>query len=238
MQAKTSPRPGRTVGRSTPTETILVTGFEPFGGESVNPSSMVAKRLHGWPAGGGARIVSVELPCVFGAAISRLREAIDRYEPTVVIALGQASGRTDISVERVALNVDDARIADNAGAQPIDEAVIPGAPTAYLSSLPIKRIVADLRHDGIPASVSQSAGTFVCNHVFFGLAHAIATRSPTSPPMRGGFVHLPCLPEQAATIGDATASMTIETMEIALRRIVKTVLQTTSDIRQTGGSIA
>ena len=176
------------------TPTILLTGFEPFGGETVNPSWEVARQLNGELVG-GASIVARALPCVFGQSLAVLGEALSELRPglVLVLALGQAGGRCDLSLERVAINVDDARIADNAGAQPIDEAVVAGGPAAYFSSLPIKAMVAGLRAAGFPASVSQTAGTFVCNHVFYGLQHRLAASA-----VRGGFMHIPYLPEQAA----------------------------------------
>src|SRR5690606_37700984 len=123
-----------------------------------------------------ATVRSVLLPCVFGRALEVLDAAITRHRPSVVIALGLAGSRRDITVERVALNIDDARIPDNAGCRPIDQPVVAGAPCAYWSTLPIKAIVVALQEAGIAASVSQSAGTFVCNHVFYGLAHRLASR--------------------------------------------------------------
>jgi pyroglutamyl-peptidase len=173
---------------------LLVTGFEPFGGATVNPSGQAARALHGHVIG-GARVVGIELPCVFGRSIDTLRAALESQRPQLVLALGQADGRCDFSLERVAINLDDARIADNAGAQPIDEPVAARGPTAYFATLPIKAMVAALRSAGYPASVSYSAGTFVCNHVFYGLQHALAARRRT---VRSGFMHLPLLPEQAA----------------------------------------
>ena len=171
---------------------ILVTGFEPFGGQSLNPSWEVARALNGL-ALEGAQITSVQLPCVFAQALPILQQALAQHRPDIVLALGQAEGRCDFSVERVAINVMDARIADNAGAQPIDVPVVAGAPAAYFSTLPIKALVAGLRAGGFPASVSQTAGTFVCNQVFYALQHALAGQG-----VHSGFVHLPLLPEQAA----------------------------------------
>ena len=216
-----------------PTSTVLVTGFEPFGGEAINPSGEIARRLHGWQPQPGTQVKGIELPCVFGAAIDALRAAIDRHRPELVIALGQASSRSCLGVERIAINIDDARIPDNAGNQPIDEAVITGAPAAMFSGLPIKAIVEDLRRAGIPAEVSQSAGTFVCNHVFYGLQHMIATRHPK---VRGGFIHVPCTPQQSAFRPD-TPSMALETIEQGVRRAVLTSLRTTTDRKLAGGAI-
>ncbi len=142
---------------------LLVAGFEPFGGESINASWQVALALHGRQIA-GAPVVAVLLPCAFGAALEVLRGALNERRPQLVLALGQAVGRCALSLERVAINVDDARIADNAGRQPIDEPVVRGAVAAYFSTLPIKAMVAALREAGVPAEVSSTAGTYVCNH--------------------------------------------------------------------------
>lgn len=171
---------------------ILLAGFEPFDGEVVNPSWQVALCLHRRQVL-GHRVQAVELPCAFGAALDALDEALARWQPALVLALGQAGGRSALSIERVAINVDDARIADNAGARPIDTPVVPRGPAAYFSTLPIKAMAAAIQAAGIPAAISQSAGTFVCNHVFYGLQHRLRRT-----PVRSGFMHLPLLPQQAA----------------------------------------
>jgi pyroglutamyl-peptidase len=171
---------------------VLLIGFEPFGGQSLNPSWEVARALHGLQIQ-GAQVTAVQLPCVFAKALPALHQTLAQHSPDIVLALGQAEGRCDFSVERVAINVQDARIPDNAGAQPIDEPVIAGAPAAYFSTLPVKALVAGLRASGFPASVSQTAGTFVCNQVFYGLQHSLVGQG-----VHSGFMHLPLLPEQAA----------------------------------------
>ena len=200
--------------------TMLVTGFEPFGGETVNPSWEVARALDGERIE-DSRIVARRLPCVFGDVARTLCAAVDELQPTFVLALGQAAGRCDFSIERVAINIDDARIVDHVGVQPVDTPVIPGAPAAYFASLPIKAMVAALRAAGYPASVSQSAGTFVCNHAFFALMHALAQRRG----VRGGFMHLPLLPEQAAR-AQGQPSLPLGTMidgvRVALRCVAST----------------
>ncbi len=172
---------------------ILITGFEPFGGDPVNPSALVCRALHGQPVA-HAVVHAVELPCVFGGALRVLDQALAETAPVLVIALGLAAGRGEISVERVALNIDDARIPDNAGAQPVDVPVVQGGPAAWFSTLPVKAIVSGLRRAGLPAAVSQTAGTFVCNHVFYGLQHRLAGSG-----VRSGFLHLPLIETQAAT---------------------------------------
>jgi pyroglutamyl-peptidase len=172
--------------------TWLVTGFEPFDGEPVNPSWEVAQALHGAPMAGG-RVVARKLPCRFGAAREAMLGLLAEWQPGCVLALGQAAGRTDFSIERIAINLDDARIADNAGAKPVDQPVVPGGADAYFATLPIKAMVAGLRAAGLPASVSHSAGTFVCNHVFYALMHGLRGQAR----VRAGFMHLPLLPAQA-----------------------------------------
>jgi pyroglutamyl-peptidase len=171
----------------------LVTGFEPFDGDRINPSSAALRRL---PARlGGLSLATRVLPCVFGEAAAALEAAIAETAPDLVLAVGLAGGRAELSLERVAINLDDARIADNAGNRPIDRPVVAGGPAAYFATLPIKAAVAALREAGLPAAVSNSAGTFVCNHVFYRLMHAAATAAPG---FRAGFLHVPYLPEQAA----------------------------------------
>ncbi len=213
---------------------VLVTGFEPFGGEQINPSWLAASRLEGEVIA-GATVSARELPCVFGDAIEVLLREIDAIEPVLVICTGQAGGREGISLERVAINVDDARIADNAGKQPIDEPIVLGAPAAYFSSLPIKAIVHALHRDRVRAEVSQTAGTFVCNHVFFGLMHALAQR----PDVRAGFAHVPYTTEQAhrlAQSGFTPPSMSVDEITRALRILVRVALEETTDAKHALGA--
>lgn len=211
--------------------TILLTGFEPFGGESINPAWEIARALDGERVA-GARIVARQLPCVFGAALAALDAALAETRPVLALALGQAGGRCDLSIERVAINVDDARIADNAGAQPIDMPVLADGPAAYFSTLPIKAMVAGLRAAGYPASVSQSAGTFVCNHVFYGLQHRLAGRG-----VKSGFMHIPYLPEQAARQADKP-SLPLPLLVEGTRLALRIALETETDLREQGGTIA
>ena len=215
---------------------ILVTGFEPFGGQSLNPSWQVAHALNGLTLK-GAQVVSVQLPCVFAQALPVLQLTLAQHRPDIVMALGQAEGRCDFSVERVAINVMDARIADNAGAQPIDVPVVAGAPAAYFSTLPIKALVAGLRAGGFPASVSQTAGTFVCNQVFYALQHALAGQG-----VHSGFVHLPLLPEQAAHWKGPSLPSWPASFQIAAARQALTVLvahrqQGLGDVALGGGTL-
>ncbi|MBY4731588.1 pyroglutamyl-peptidase I [Cupriavidus pauculus] len=216
-----------------PGRTVLLTGFEPFEQEPINPSWEAVRALDGERVG-DATIVARQLPCVFGKAIDVMAALVAEVRPDVVIAVGQAGGRTEMSIERVAINVDDARIADNAGAQPIDAAIAPAGPAAYFSSLPIKAIVRDMRAAGVPAMVSQTAGTFVCNHVFYGLMHTLA--QPGVAAVRGGFIHIPYLPEQAARHPGAP-SLALDTLIAGLRVAVATTLSTQADIREQGGQL-
>lgn len=177
-------------------ERILLTGFEPFGGDSINPSWEVARALDGQRIG-NATICALQVPCVFGESLQVLAAALAKTRPTLVLGLGLAANRSALSLERVGINVDDARIPDNAGAQPVDVAVVHGAPAAYFANLPIKAMAAALLQEGLPAEVSQTAGTFVCNHLLFGLMHLLRRRRG----VRGGFMHLPLFPEQARLSG-------------------------------------
>lgn len=219
---------------SEPAVNVLLTGFEPFDKDPVNPSWEVARALDGWVCE-GATVRAVQLPCVFGKAIEQLDTALLQYQPTLVISLGLAGGRVDITPERVAINMDDARIPDNGGQQPVDAPVVLGGPAAYFSTLPLKAIVRDLRAQGLPASVSNTAGTFVCNHIFYALMHRLAKRGDPSR-TRGGFVHVPYLPEQAAR-NPGAPSMALATQVQALRVLIETALTVKNDVRETAGQL-
>jgi pyroglutamyl-peptidase len=213
--------------------TIFLTGFAPFDGEKTNPSWEAVQKLDGKRLSTGHLIHIAQLPCEFGAAIIQLENHIHRIQPEIVICIGQAGGRSDISLERVAINIDDARIPDNVGAQPIDQAIDEDGPVAYFSSLPIKAMVKALKDQGIPASVSQSAGTYVCNHVFYGLMHYSDRHTY---PKRAGFVHIPYLPEQACAHTNAP-SMSLATMTMAIELMLETCLATENDLKVSAGSI-
>ncbi|MCK7594872.1 pyroglutamyl-peptidase I [Pseudomarimonas salicorniae] len=208
---------------------VLLTGFEPFDGEAVNPS-WEAVQAHEGREIAGHRIETLCLPVCFGESLGALRRAL-RRRPALVLAVGQAGGRAAIGIERVAINVDDARIPDNAGAQPIDCPVIRGAPAAYFARLPIKALRAELVAAGIPAEISHSAGTFVCNHVFFGLMHALRRR----PGVRAGFVHVPYSPAQAARHPGAP-SLPVERVSAALERMVEVALRC-EERRESAGAL-
>ena len=211
---------------------MLITGFEPFDGETLNPSQEIVRALDG-EAIAGHRVVGATLPTEFARSLAVLEELIGRYRPQLVIAVGLAGGREGVSLERVAINLIDARIADNAGAQPVDVAVVENAPNAYFSTLPIKAMLARLREARVAAQISHSAGTFVCNQVFFGLAHLLAVRHPK---VRGGFVHVPWLPGQAARHSDAP-HLTLDSMLAAVRLCLETALTTPTDVHYSAGTL-
>lgn len=181
---------------------ILVTGFDPFGGEKINPAYEAVKLL---PDNiGGAQIIKKEIPTVFGKGGCEAEKAISEHCPDCVICVGQAGGRSCISIEKVAINFIDARIADNEGNQPINTSIIPDGPTAYFSSLPIRAMVENVRENGIPANISYSAGTFVCNEVMYRLLYLADKKYHH---IKGGFIHVPYTAAQAASKPDGTASM-------------------------------
>jgi len=208
---------------------VLLTGFEPFGGEVVNPSWEVARALDGRRIA-GHRIDALRLPVAFDAAIIALRAAVDERSPVLVLALGQAGGRARLSLERVAINLVDARIPDNAGLQPIDQPVLAGAPNAYFTNLPVKAMRAAIDAVGIPAELSHSAGYYVCNAVFFALMHALQQH----PRCRGGFMHLPWLPEQASTHGGEPA-LALELMTTGVLAALRAAVACEVDLRTAGG---
>ncbi len=210
-------------------QTVLVTGFEPFGGERVNPSWMAVQALHGRQIG-DHRIVGAQLPTVFADSALALRNLLTSLRPDLVVCTGQAGGRTALSLERIAINVDDARIPDNANAQPVDTPVVPGGPAGYFTTLPIKAMLAALQESGINAEVSQTAGTFVCNHVFYALMHALATRRELAH-TRGGLVHVPWLPQQGQP------SMRLDEIVQGLHVAIGCALVTPMDIRKEAGAL-
>ncbi|KQR80610.1 hypothetical protein ASF98_17530 [Arthrobacter sp. Leaf337] len=214
---------------------ILLTGFEPFGGETTNPSWTAAAAASEILKAEGHAVAALELPCVFGQSVTVLEDALRRHSPDLVVCVGQAGGRPRISLERVAINCDDARIPDNAGNRPVDEEVVPGGPAAYFSSLPVKAALGALRTAGIPAEVSQSAGTYVCNHIFYALMHSLNAGTGASA-TRGGFVHVPYETGQVPK-GSGTPSLPAAVMAEALAVVVRTALATTADLKLSAGTV-
>ncbi len=211
--------------------TVLLTGFEPFGGDTVNPSGALARRLHGQTVGAAA-VVGLCLPCVFNAALPALGQALALHQPRWVLCLGLAGSRSVVSVERLAVNLVDARIPDNAQAQPVDLPVLAGGPAAYFTGLPAKAIVADLLAAGHRAELSYSAGSFVCNQVFYGLMHMLAHR----PGVVGGFIHLPPLPEQAQRY-PAAQPKALSEQQAAISRVLALLVAGRSEVHTVGGRI-
>ena len=209
---------------------ILVSGFDPFGGEKVNPAIESVKLLPDEIK--GAKIIKVKIPTVARKSLKKLEEVIEIEKPDVVLSVGQAGGRTDISVERVGINMDDFRIKDNEGNQPIDEKIAKDGPDAYLVTIPIKAMVQKMIENKIPASVSNTAGTFVCNHVCYGMAHLASTKYPN---MRTGFVHIPFLPEQVVDKRNMP-SMPLELIAKGLEYAIEAIVENKEDIKIEGGA--
>ena len=192
---------------------ILVSGFDPFGGEKVNPAIESVKKLPDTIL--GAEIIKLEIPTVIGKSIQKIEEAVELHKPDVVISVGQAGGRTDITVERVGVNVKD-------------------GPDAYFVTLPIKAMVEHIQKKGVPASVSNTAGTFICNHVTYGVRHLAETKYPE---MRTGFIHIPFLPQQVLD-KKGMPSMELDVIVKGLVAAIEAVIQTDEDIKVTGGAIS
>ena len=209
---------------------ILVSGFDPFGGEKINPAIESVKLLPDEIK--GAKIIKLEIPTVARKSLKKLEEVIEIEKPDVVINVGQAGGRTDITVERVGINMDDFRIKDNEGNQSIDEKIAEDGPDAYLVTIPIKAMVQKMIKNKIPASVSNTAGTFVCNHVCYGMAHLASTKYPN---MRTGFIHIPFLPEQVVDKRNMP-SMPLEMIAKGLEYAIEAIVENKEDIKVEGGA--
>lgn len=192
---------------------IIVTGFDPFGGEKINPSIECVKAL---PEVEGVELIRLELPTVFKESAKRLNEVINEVKPDVVLSVGQAGGRPGITMERIAINVDDARIPDNISQQPIDEAIQTEGAAAYFSTLPIKRIVKAIREAGISAEVSNSTGTFVCNHIMY---QALFAATKDDKPFKAGFMHIPFIPEQTTDKPSLPLEESTKALQIAIETI-------------------
>ncbi|KOF56410.1 MULTISPECIES: pyroglutamyl-peptidase I [Clostridium] len=196
---------------------VLITGFDPFGGEKINPALEAIKELKNNEFH-GIELKIKEIPTVFYKSIKVLEEAVEEFKPDVVICVGQAGGRNEITVERVAINVIDARISDNENNKPVDMPIVENGSAAYFATIPVKDIVSNIKEAGIPASVSNTAGTFVCNQLFYGLMHIISTKYTN---ITGGFIHIPYLPEQAVNYKNQP-SMSLLNMVKALEIAVNT----------------
>jgi len=210
---------------------VLVTGFTPFGGENINPSWEIVKALPDSIA--GYSIEKLRVPTEFGKAIDVAGKAIDRWQPQVVLCFGQAGGRSRMSVERVAINVDDARIADNAGRQLIDQPIRSNAPAAYFCTVPVKAMVAGMARAGVPSEVSNSAGTFVCNHLIYGVLHHIANKGYAT---RAGFIHVPFVEAQIVDRLD-TAALSLATMITGAKAAIMAAVRNKTDLKLVGGAL-
>lgn len=210
---------------------ILVTGFDPFGGETINPAIESVKRLPDTIE--GAEIIKLEIPTVCYKSLDVIKEAVQKYNPDVVVSIGQAGSRPDITVERVGINITDCRIQDNEGNQLVDEPIYAEGPAAYFSTLPIKAMVNAIKAGNIPASVSDSAGTFVCNHVMYGVSYLLAHEYEGK---KSGFIHIPFLPEQVLD-KKGMPSMTLDCIVEGLTRAIGAIVLHDTDIKEVGGSI-
>ena len=208
---------------------VLVTCFEPFGGEDINPSQMAVTQL---PAEmDGIKVVKQVIPTVYNKSIDTLYEVLKREIPDAVICIGQAGGRPNLTVERVAINIDDAPIPDNEGNQPIDTPIFTDGPSAYFATLPIKAIVKNCNDIGIPATISNSAGTFVCNHLMYAACHYAELYQPK---LKAGFVHIPFVPEQT-TDKPTMPSMSCVDIITGLKSFITTAMSVHEDVKITGG---
>ena len=210
--------------------TVLLTGFDAFGGDTVNPSWLAVQALQGEVIAGHA-VVAGQLPTAFATSATTLKRLIRQHQPVLVICVGQAGGRSALSIERVAINVMDARIADNLGAQPIDQPVVKSGPAAYFSTLPIKAIMQAINQAGLPAEISQTAGTFVCNQVFYALLHMLKKQRGLHP-VSAGFIHVPYL------TGQGSPSLTLRQMAEGLRIAVVAALTRKTDLVLGAGSLS
>lgn len=210
---------------------ILVTGFDPFGGESINPALEVLKLLPNKIDGNDIKVL--EIPTAARKSIYKVEEEIKNYNPSYILSIGQAGGRSDISIERVAINIDDFRIKDNDGNQIIDEKIYEDGANAYFSTLPIKAIMMEIQKAGIPASISNTAGTFVCNHVFYGIRYLIEKKYMGK---KSGFIHIPYLPSQV-TEKQGVPSMNLNDVLRAIEIAIKTIFNYEEDLKESAGEI-
>jgi pyroglutamyl-peptidase len=210
---------------------VLVTGFMPFDGETINPSWEIVRNLP--DVMGGFRIEKLKVPVEFDKAIEVATKAIDRLQPDVVVSFGQAGGRPRMTVERIAINIDDARIADNAGVMRIDQIIAANGAAAYFCTVPIKAMVAGMAKAGVPAEVSNSAGTFVCNHLAYGVLNHIAAKRMAT---RAGFVHVPYLESQILDKPN-TPAMALPTMIAGAKAAIMAAIRRKADLKLVGGSL-
>ena len=210
---------------------ILVTGFDPFGGEPINPAIESVKRLPDNIA--GAEIIKLEIPTVRKKSLEKIEKAINEHNPDVILSIGQAGGRFDISIERIGINLDDFRIPDNEGNQIIDEPIFPDGENSYFVKLPVKAMVQNVQKNNIPASVSYTAGTFVCNHVLYGVLYLIEKKYKGK---KSGFIHIPFLPQQVVDKRNMP-SMELDTIVKGLTAAIEAIVKNNEDIKEVGGTV-
>lgn len=210
---------------------VLVTGFTPFAGEAANPSWEIVRALPDVMS--GCRIEKLKVPTEFGKAIDTVKKAIDKFQPDVVLCFGQAGGRSRMSVERIAINIDDAAIADNAGVQLIDQPIYRDGPAAYFCSVPVKAMVAAMIKAGVPAEVSNSAGTYVCNHLIYGVLHHLGASGSVA---RAGFIHVPYMESQIVGRRD-TPALSLNTMIAGAKAAIIAATKRKTDLKLVGGRL-
>lgn len=210
---------------------VLITGFDPFGGESVNPAYEAVKLLPDTIA--GAQIIKLEIPTVFSKSGPAVEAGIQEHQPDIVINVGQAGGRSCVTIEKVAINLADARIPDNAGEQPVDEVLQVDGENAYFATIPVKAIVQNVREHGIPCHVSYTAGTYVCNCVMYNVLYMAAKKYPN---IRAGFIHVPFAAEQAVDKANGMAFMSLDMIAKSLEYAIEATVQNETDISEAMGT--
>lgn len=209
---------------------LLLTGFDPFGGEPVNPAWEAVKLVSDQV--GDVEVVKLMVPTVFYKSIDTVKAAIDKEKPDAVLCIGQAGGRFSMTPERVAINWNDARIPDNEGQQPLSGAIFEDGENAYFSDLPIKAMVDEIRKAGIPAAVSNTAGTYVCNHLMYGVLYYL---NKNYPGVRGGFMHVPYETNQVVNKVD-TASLSLDLIAKGIEAGIKAIGENSEDISAVEGA--
>ena len=209
---------------------LLLTAFDPFGGEKINPALEAVRLVKDKIS--GTDIVKLEVPTVFGKSIKVVADAIDKEKPDFVLCVGQAGGRGEITPERIAINIDDARIPDNEGNQPIDTPIFTDGEPAYFSNLPVKAMVESIKKEGLPSSLSNSAGTFVCNHLMYGVLYTLNKKYKGA---KGGFIHVPFIPEQVEDKPDKS-SMPLDDIVRGLEAAINAIILNKEDIKIIGGT--
>jgi len=210
---------------------LLLTAFSPFGGEKINPSLEAVKLVKDKIL--ETDIIKLEVPTVFGKSIKIVADAIEKEKPDYVLCIGQAGGRYGITPERVAINIDDARIPDNEGNQPIDRPIFADGEPAYFSNLPVKSMVEEIRKEGLPASLSNSAGTYVCNHLMYGVLYTLSKKYKG---VKGGFIHVPFIPEQTVYKPDKP-SMSLTDIVRGLEAAIRAISRNEEDVKSMEGSV-